>query len=147
MPAKSAEKNTAADSKPNRQRELEAAISTITKSYGEGAIMRLGDANAQQKIEVIPTGALSFDLALGVGGVPRGRIVEIYGPESSGKTTVMLHIIANAQKAGGSAATESTTMTSSALERARVSQIVRASSPLSGWETSSSSRLTPSLRA
>ena len=104
MPAKSAEKNTAADSKPNRQRELEAAISTITKSYGEGAIMRLGDANAQQKIEVIPTGALSFDLALGVGGVPRGRIVEIYGPESSGKTTVMLHIIANAQKAGGTAA-------------------------------------------
>lgn len=87
-----------------RQRELEAAISSITKAYGEGSIMRLGDARAQVKIEVIPTGALSLDLALGVGGIPRGRVVEIYGPESSGKTTVMLHVIANAQKAGGLAA-------------------------------------------
>ena len=87
-----------------RQRNLEAAISTITKSFGEGSIMRLGDARANVKIEVIPTGALSLDLALGVGGIPRGRVVEIYGPESSGKTTLMLHIIANAQKAGGVAA-------------------------------------------
>jgi recombination protein RecA len=87
-----------------RQRELEAAISTITKNYGEGAIMRLGDARALKKIEVIPTGALSVDLALGVGGVPRGRVIEIFGPESSGKTTLMLHVIANAQKAGGLAA-------------------------------------------
>ena len=87
-----------------RERELEAAISTITKSYGENAIMRLGDARAQLKIDVIPTGALALDLALGVGGVPRGRVIEIYGPESSGKTTLMLHVIANAQKAGGLAA-------------------------------------------
>jgi recombination protein RecA len=87
-----------------RTRELDAAISSITKAYGEGSIMRLGDARAQTKIQVIPTGALALDLALGVGGVPRGRVVEIFGPESSGKTTLMLHVIANAQKAGGWAA-------------------------------------------
>lgn len=87
-----------------RERDLEVAISSITKAYGEGSIMRLGVAQALRKIEVIPTGALAIDLALGVGGVPRGRVVEIYGPESSGKTTLMLHIIANAQKAGGLAA-------------------------------------------
>jgi recombination protein RecA len=87
-----------------RSRDLEAAISAITKSYGDGAIMRLGDAHALRQIEVIPTGALAVDLALGVGGVPRGRVVEIFGPESSGKTTLMLHVIANAQKAGGLAA-------------------------------------------
>lgn len=86
-----------------RQRELEAAISTITKTYGEGSIMRLGDAH-KVKIDVIPTGALAVDLALGVGGLPRGRVVEIFGPESSGKTTLMLHVIANAQKSGGLAA-------------------------------------------
>jgi len=88
----------------NRQRDLEAAISSITKTYGEGSIMRLGDAHALVKIEVIPTGALAMDLALGVGGLPRGRVVEIFGPESSGKTTLMLHVIANAQKTGGLAA-------------------------------------------
>ena len=87
-----------------RQRELDAAISSITKTYGEGSIMRLGDAHALKQIEVIPTGALAVDLALGVGGVPRGRVIEIFGPESSGKTTLMLHVIANAQKAGGLAA-------------------------------------------
>jgi recombination protein RecA len=87
-----------------RERDLEAAISSITKAYGDGSIMRLGSAQAQRKIEVIPTGSLAIDLALGVGGVPRGRVVEIFGPESSGKTTLMLHIIANAQKAGGLAA-------------------------------------------
>jgi len=87
-----------------RDRELEAAISTITKAYGEGAIMRLGAAQALKKIEVIPTGGLAVDLALGVGGLPRGRVIEIFGPESSGKTTLMLHVIANAQKAGGLAA-------------------------------------------
>src|SRR5438874_9187927 len=111
MPPKTIEK-PAADSKPAetsrmtaaRQRELEVAISTITKAYGEGSIMRLGDARAQIKIDVIPTGALALDLALGVGGVPRGRVIEIFGPESSGKTTLMLHVIANAQKAGGLAA-------------------------------------------
>src|SRR5213594_2147327 len=89
---------------PARQRELDAAISSITKAYGEGSIMRLGSAQALKQIEVIPTGALGVDLALGVGGVPRGRVVEIFGPESSGKTTLMLHVIANAQKAGGLAA-------------------------------------------
>src|SRR5947209_1563566 len=87
-----------------RQRDLEAAISTITKTYGDGSIMRLGDARAARHIEVIPTGALAVDLALGVGGVPRGRVIEIFGPESSGKTTLMLHVIANAQKNGGLAA-------------------------------------------
>ena len=87
-----------------RARELDAAISSITKTYGDGSIMRLGAAQALRKIEVIPTGALAVDLALGVGGVPRGRVIEIFGPESSGKTTLMLHIIANAQKAGGLAA-------------------------------------------
>ncbi|MBM3829416.1 MAG: recombinase RecA [Verrucomicrobia bacterium] len=88
----------------SKQRDLDAAISTITKSYGDGAIMRLGAATAQRQIEVIPTGSLALDLALGVGGVPRGRVIEIFGPESSGKTTLMLHVIAHAQRAGGLAA-------------------------------------------
>ncbi len=98
MAPKTAEKS-AAETKTatSHARELEAAISTITKSYGEGSIMRLGDARAQVKIDVISTGALALDLALGVGGIPRGRVVEIFGPESSGKTTLMLHVIANAQ--------------------------------------------------
>jgi recombination protein RecA len=89
---------------PTRDRDLEAAISTITKTYGDGSIMRLGEAQAKVGIEVISTSALGLDLALGVGGLPRGRVVEIFGPESSGKTTLMLHVIANAQKAGGLAA-------------------------------------------
>jgi recombination protein RecA len=100
-PEKSAPETKAA---PPHQRELEAAISSIHKSYGDGAIMRLGDAQSKVKIGIIPTGALALDLALGVGGIPRGRVVEIFGPESSGKTTLMLHVIANAQKAGGLAA-------------------------------------------
>src|SRR6267143_1347707 len=111
MAAKAAEKSDAesksvdtAKASAVRQRHLDAAISTITKTYGEGSIMRLGDARAQMKIAVIPTGALALDLALGVGGVPRGRVVEIFGPESSGKTTLMLHVIASAQRAGGLAA-------------------------------------------
>src|SRR6185437_13318623 len=115
MPPKTAEKaeksSPVADAKAAeakmsaaRQRDLDAAISTITKTYGDGSIMRLGDARAQTKIDVIPTGALAIDLALGVGGIPRGRVVEIFGPESSGKTTLMLHVIANAQKGGGLAA-------------------------------------------
>src|SRR5262245_33400507 len=102
-PAPDARNAEAAKQAAARMRDLEAAISTITKSYGEGSIMRLGDAH-KVKIEVIPTGSLGLDMALGVGGVPRGRVVEIFGPESSGKTTLMLHIIANAQKAGGLAA-------------------------------------------
>ena len=88
MPAK-AEKIAEPKVPPARQRDLEAAISSITKAYGEGSIMRLGDARAKVGIEFIPTGALAVDLALGVGGVPRGRVVEIFGPESSGKTTLM----------------------------------------------------------
>ncbi len=82
---------------------LAEALSQIEKQYGKGSIMKLGD-NANQKVDVIPTGCLTLDLALGIGGVPRGRVVEIYGPESSGKTTVSLHIIAEAQKMGGTAA-------------------------------------------
>ena len=110
MPPKPEAKNSdaKADAKTSaaatKQRDLDDAISSITKSYGEGAIMRLGVATALRSIEVIPTGALAIDLALGVGGVPRGRVIEIFGPESSGKTTLMLHVIANAQKAGGLAA-------------------------------------------
>jgi recombination protein RecA len=105
MPPKAADKSAAeAKTATPHSRELEAAISSITKSYGEGSIMRLGDARAQVKIDVIPTGSLAMDLALGVGGIPRGRVVEIFGPESSGKTTLMLHVIANAQKTGGLAA-------------------------------------------
>ncbi len=109
--AKSAESKTDVKAADNakavsaaKQRDLDAAISTIQKSYGEGAIMRLGAATALRQIEVIPTSSLAVDLALGVGGVPRGRVIEIFGPESSGKTTLMLHVIANAQKAGGLAA-------------------------------------------
>ena len=103
-PEKSAEKPAESKLSPARQRDLDAAISSITKAYGDGSIMRLGDARAKVGIGFIPTGALAVDLALGVGGVPRGRVVEIFGPESSGKTTLMLHVIANAQKAGGLAA-------------------------------------------
>src|SRR5271169_5477839 len=101
---KTADKAAESKISAGRQRDLDAAISSITKTYGEGSIMRLGDARAKVSIEVIPTGALSVDLALGVGGIPRGRVVEIFGPESSGKTTLMLHVVANAQKAGGLAA-------------------------------------------
>ena len=102
---KAAEKSAAEPKVPGpHQRELDSAISSITKAYGEGAIMRLGDAQSRVKIGVIPTGSLAIDLALGVGGIPRGRVVEIFGPESSGKTTLMLHVIANAQKTGGLAA-------------------------------------------
>ena len=87
-----------------KQKALNSTIAMIEKQYGKGAIMKLGDEKVNSELEVISTGCLSLDLALGVGGVPRGRIMEIYGPESSGKTTVALHIIAQAQKAGGVAA-------------------------------------------
>lgn len=83
---------------------LNSTIAMIEKQYGKGAIMKLGDANVNTDLEIIPTGCLSLDLALGVGGVPRGRIIEIFGPESSGKTTIALHIIAETQKMGGVAA-------------------------------------------
>ena len=80
---------------------LESAISHIEKQYGKGAIMKLGDSQRDMNVETIPTGSLSLDIALGVGGIPRGRIVEVYGPESSGKTTVALHCVAEVQKQGG----------------------------------------------
>ncbi|NQU40990.1 MAG: recombinase RecA [Lentisphaerae bacterium] len=83
---------------------LDAVLAQIRKEFGEGAIMRLGDAESRVKVATISTGAFSLDLALGIGGLPRGRVVEIYGPESSGKTTLALHVIASAQKAGGLAA-------------------------------------------
>lgn len=92
-----------AEKKDPREEALEQALLKIEKDFGKGAIMKLGD-RPYQKVEVIPTGCLTLDLALGIGGIPRGRIIEIYGPESSGKTTVSLHIIAEAQKAGGRAA-------------------------------------------
>ena len=87
--------------KDDKLRALEAAMGQIEKSYGKGAVMRLGDPAAQMNVETIPTGSLSLDLALGLGGIPKGRIIEIYGPESSGKTTVTLHMIAEVQKRGG----------------------------------------------
>jgi recombination protein RecA len=86
-----------------RQAALDKALGDITKRYGDGSIMRLGEAH-QLRVEAIPTGSLSLDIALGVGGIPRGRITEIYGPESSGKTTISQHIVAEAQKLGGTAA-------------------------------------------
>lgn len=87
-----------------KKRALELALSQIDKQFGKGSIMRLGDDRIQQEIQIIPTGSLALDVALGVGGIPRGRIIEIYGPESSGKTTLALHVIAEAQKLGGIAA-------------------------------------------
>src|SRR5664280_3808324 len=96
MGAKTAEKSSAETKNAEatrlataRQRDLDAAISSITKAYGDGSIMRLGDSRELRKIEVISTGALALDLALGVGGIPRGRVVEIFGPESSGKTCLL----------------------------------------------------------
>lgn len=80
---------------------LEAALGQIEKQFGKGAVMKLGDPAAQMNVETVPTGSLSLDLALGLGGIPRGRIIEIYGPESSGKTTVTLHMVAEVQKRGG----------------------------------------------
>ena len=87
-----------------KQKALDLVLKEIEKQYGKGAIMKLGQGAADQTIDVIPTGCLTLDLALGIGGVPRGRIIEIYGPESSGKTTVALHVIAETQKMGGIAA-------------------------------------------
>ncbi len=88
----------------DKDKALEAALSQIEKQFGQGAIMRMGDGSGIENLEVISTGSISLDLATGVGGVPKGRIIEIYGPESSGKTTLTLHIVAEAQKKGGKAA-------------------------------------------
>ena len=84
-----------------KQKALEAALGHIEKQYGKGSIMKLGESGANMQVETVPTGSLSLDIALGVGGVPKGRIIEIYGPESSGKTTVALHMVAEVQKRGG----------------------------------------------
>ncbi|MBR5579322.1 MAG: recombinase RecA [Lachnospiraceae bacterium] len=85
----------------DRLKALDAAISQLERQYGKGTVMKLGDPSAQMQVETIPTGSLSLDLALGLGGIPKGRIIEIYGPESSGKTTVTLHMIAEVQRRGG----------------------------------------------
>ena len=87
--------------KDDKMRALDAAIKQIQRDFGEGAVMKLGDSSRNMNIETIPTGSLSLDIALGLGGVPRGRVIEIYGPESSGKTTVALHMVAEVQKRGG----------------------------------------------
>ena len=84
-----------------KQKALEAALGHIEKQYGKGSVMKLGESGANMQVETVPTGSLSLDIALGVGGVPKGRIIEIYGPESSGKTTVALHMVAEVQKRGG----------------------------------------------
>src|SRR3977135_1631783 len=88
----------------NRKKALAAALSQIEKQFGKGSVMRLGDAGATYEVESIPTGSLGLDIALGGRGIPRGRVIEIFGPESSGKTTLTLHVIASAQKMGGVAA-------------------------------------------
>ncbi|MDF2802499.1 MAG: recA protein [Anaerocolumna sp.] len=88
-------------SREDKTRALESALAQIEKQYGKGSIMKLGDTAAHMNIETIPTGSLSLDIALGLGGIPKGRVVEVYGPESSGKTTVALHMVAEVQKIGG----------------------------------------------
>ena len=87
-----------------KKQALTAALAQIEKQFGKGSIMRLGDGNAMRDIQVVSTGSIGLDIALGAGGVPRGRIIEVYGPESSGKTTLALHIVAEIQKLGGTAA-------------------------------------------
>jgi recombination protein RecA len=87
-----------------KKKALELALSQIEKQFGEGSIMSLGKHSLSKSIQVIPTGSVSLDLALGIGGVPRGRVVEVFGPESSGKSTLAMHIVANCQKMGGVAA-------------------------------------------
>jgi len=87
--------------KDDKLKALDAAITQIEKSYGKGSVMKLGDSNARLNVETVPTGSLSLDIALGLGGIPKGRVIEVYGPESSGKTTVALHMVAEVQKRGG----------------------------------------------
>ena len=99
--AKEAAIDMKSGSQEDRMRALEGALKQIEKDFGQGAIMRMGEAADKMNIEVISTGVLALDLAVGVGGFPRGRIIEIYGPESSGKTTVALHAAAEAQRNGG----------------------------------------------
>ncbi len=107
MPAASSHSNGVVERKnpgDDRQKALDTAMAQIERTYGKNSVMRLGDVSAKMQVESIPTGSIALDLALGVGGIPRGRITEIYGPESSGKTTLCYHVIAEAQKQGGIAA-------------------------------------------
>ncbi len=92
---------TEAKKDENKLKALEAALAQIEKQYGKGSVMKLGDNNTHMNIETVPTGCLSLDIALGLGGIPKGRILEVYGPESSGKTTVALHMVAEVQKRNG----------------------------------------------
>ena len=87
--------------KEEKMKALDAALANIEKQFGKGSVMKLGESTANMNVESVPTGSLSLDIALGLGGVPKGRVVEIYGPESSGKTTVALHMVAEVQKRGG----------------------------------------------
>jgi len=103
-PAKGTEVNDIRKIDDNRKKALDAALSQIERQFGKGAVMRMSDGEAIRDVEVVSTGSLSLDAALGIGGLPRGRVVEIYGPESSGKTTLTLHVVAQIQKAGGVAA-------------------------------------------
>src|SRR4026208_1343900 len=99
-----ADKNPAREHDPAREKAIDVAVSTIEKQFGKGSIMRLGEGMAPPEVKGIPTGSLGLDIALGVGGLPRGRVVEVYGPEPSGKTTLALHVVAEAQKRGGACA-------------------------------------------
>ena len=92
------------EDRTEKNKAIDLALIQIEKQFGKGSIMRLGSKDALVPVDIIPTGAISFDAALGVGGMPRGRVVEIFGPESSGKTTIALHVVAEAQKRGGMAA-------------------------------------------
>ena len=92
---------TKTDNSNDRLKALDAAIAQIEKQYGRGSVMKLGDSSNQMQVETVPTGSIGLDIALGQGGLPRGRVIEIYGPESSGKTTVALHCVAEIQKRGG----------------------------------------------
>lgn len=92
-----------ADERSERRKALDAALAQIEKQYGKGSVMRLGE-NFNMQVDAIPTGSMALDAALGIGGLPRGRIIEIYGPEASGKTTLALHVVAETQKRGGEAA-------------------------------------------
>jgi recombination protein RecA len=102
--AAAAKEAEAEEKQSSRHKAIDAALSQIEKQFGKGAIMKLGQKGAAVAVEAIPTGSISFDLALGIGGFPRGRVIEIYGPEATGKTTLALHVIAEAQKRGGQAA-------------------------------------------
>jgi recombination protein RecA len=104
MPVTVEERSNMTDPKDGKEKALDIAVGQIEKQFGKGAIMRLGSDESLPKVDVIPSGALSLDVALGIGGIPRGRVIEVYGPESSGKTTLTLHTIAQAQKLGGIAA-------------------------------------------